>query len=118
VRVLTARGLAGCLNHPASRAYAGLQTSESGPANVPAADERHVQVSLKYYEVSAEWAWEYPNGTVDKVCKQRWFIQEGGIYNPGNGWAYIRWDGKSILYQDGRISVRRSRQWRNVRYRS
>ncbi len=81
--------------------YHENQGSESGVSGVPAADARHVAISLKYYEVKARWAWVTPSGTVEKVCKTRWFIQEGGLYNPGNGWAYIRWDGKSILYQDG-----------------
>jgi hypothetical protein len=35
------------------------------------------------------------------TCFSLFFIQEGGLYNPGGGWQYIITDKKSLLSHDG-----------------
>jgi hypothetical protein len=89
--------------------YSETNGSETGPSGVNPRSAHLVAISLRYYKIKRVWAmvpksnpvYPPPKNQKDFVCKRRWFIQQGGLYNPGDMWQYIVTGRKSLLFEDG-----------------
>ena len=70
-----------------------------------AASAHQVSLSLNYEKDKSQLALVPTNDPVlskePQICKTRYYIQEDGLYNPGDNWQYFVTDSKSILSHDG-----------------
>ena len=66
-----------------------------------AASAHQVSLSLNYEKDKSQLALVPTNDPVlskePQICKTRYYIQEDGLYNPGDNWQYFMTDSKSFL---------------------